>query len=510
MITPSKAAIRKERARREAAAQRERWALDPVAFAREALGVDLWDAQIAVVRSVAAGRKTSWRASQKVGKSTTKAVLALWRAYCFDRALVVMTSGNRDQVKLVLWREVRRLYSGALVPLGGTLHLDPATGLTYPDGRLVVGLTAADPERMGGYSYDPLFLIDEASGIDDEILTAALGNLAGGGGILLGGNPTKTTGFFARTHRDKISGWDLHHTSALDSPNIRAGRIVVKGLAEPDFPQSMADDFGEASAAYQVRVLGEYAEEGTDQVITLALVSMATGNYDDTPSGLLPGDLFVGVDPARFGDDETGIQGVIGSRALAAVQHRKLDNVEVAAKVVEYVDAHRPPGACVTIRVDTGGLGGGVYDHLVRHYESGSKVEIVSVNASSASAFPAKFVNARAQLWFGLRRWMERGGTLPEDKRRDQELLAAKYKHDGKLRIQILSKDEMKKVLRRSPDRADALALAVFHEHPMQEGESQGATTPLVQPPRVPKPWEGTPHPALALDPDQPLSLIHI
>lgn len=499
--TPPKAALLAERQKRQAQANRLRWRTDPTAFALEALGVTLWDAQQQVATDVASGRKTSWRASQKVGKSTLFAVLTLWKVYCFDRALVVLSSGNLQQVKAVLWREIRKLHAGARIPLGGTIGLDPGTGLVFEDGRAAYGLTVRDAERAGGYSSPELLvLLDEASGIDDEIIEAFLGNLAGGGTILLAGNPTKTVGFFARTQREKLDGWALHHTSSFDSPNVKAGRVIIPGLATPDFPASMASDFGKESAAYQVRVLGQYATQANDAVIPLALVEEATANWSEIETG--HGPLEIGVDPARFGDDESVIMGRVGSHGLPASFHRKLDNLEVAAQALEYAESHRQPGQPVIIRVDVGGLGAGVYDHLTRVC-SDRGITVQSVNAGSASRYPTRFANVRAQLWWTIREWLKRGGTLPPDQRRDAELLAAKYTIDHKLRTVIASKDDMRKVLHRSPDRADALALALFSEHSLAEGEGSAHHVPLVQPGRLFKPHEGRQLERLA-DPDAP------
>jgi phage terminase large subunit len=472
-----------------------RWRTDPVGFARKALGLRLTAKQAEVMRAVAENRQVSWRAAQKVGKSTLMAALALW--WIFTRpvqegqpaAMVVMTSGNASQVRSILWREMRRLNRAALVPLGGELHNVPATGMVWPDGRIIIGITASEPERLQGYSgAELLFLVDEASGFDDELIEAVLGNLGGGGHVLLCGNPTRPTGVFANTHRNRLAGWKLHHSSAYDSPNVQADEAMaalgndpdpiraqqieatrVPGLAMSSWIQDMIDTFGKDSAAVAVRVRGDYASESDDAVVPLALTMKAQGGWQDEPfdAKTIPHRLEVGVDPARFGDDETTIQGRRHKHALVASVHRKLDNVEVAAKVIEYCELHKNPGERPLVRVDVGGLGSGVVDILRRD----PRVEVQAVNAGSDARYPTKFANARAELWWSIRRWLERGGTMPEDQRRDAELLAARYSHDAKLRVKIESKDEMKKRIGRSPDRADALALAVYGESPLQDGE---------------------------------------
>jgi phage terminase large subunit len=470
-----------------------KWRTDPVGFATHALGLRLTADQAAVMVAVASRRQVSWRAAQKVGKSTLMAAIALWWIFCHPvqpdapAASVVMTSGNASQVRNILWREVRRLHRNARVPLGGDVRSVPSSGVIFDDGRIIIGITAAEPERLQGYSGpELLFLVDEASGFDDELIEAVLGNMGGGGHVLLCGNPTKPTGIFANTHRNRLEGWALFHSSAYSSPNVLADKELAKidppdeirsaqieatripGMATSPWIQDMINTFGAESAAVAVRVRGDYASESDDAVVPLALTMKATANWDDhVDAKTLPDRLEVGCDPARFGDDETVIVGKRAKHALAAMFCRKLDNVEVAAKVLEYCTANMRPGERPVVRVDVGGLGAGVVDVLRRV----TWIDVVAVNAAETSRYPDRFRNTRAELWWCARRWLERGGTMPEDQRRDAELLAARYSHTTAMQVQIESKDEMKRRMGRSPDRADALALACYGESPLQDGE---------------------------------------
>ena len=477
---------------RERAVQHKRpggvWHDSPTAYADNVLGVRLTSEQSDVVECVAANTLTSWRSAQKLGKSRCLSVLSLWWPDTRDGGLCVMTSGNATQVRIILWRDVRKLYHEARIPIGGSLHLSPENGLTFEDGRATVGLTADQPERLQGYSgANLLFLVDEASGFSDELLEAVLGNLAGGGRALLCGNPTRNVGLFARTHRNKISGWKLRHTSAYDSPNVKADLAIeamgderdadeveridatrVPGLAGLAWVNQMIATFGADSAAVAVRVKGEFAEEGDDATVPLALVTAGVARWtaDDNSHAVLE----LGVDPARFGDDESSVTPKRGKWTGVGWAGRKLDNVELAAKVLSLCfgdDGWARAGERPIVRIDVGGLGAGVVDILRRD----TRIQVVAVNAGATSRHPERFHDTRAELWWCVRRFLERGGMMPEDEKRDAELLAAKHFTDAKLRVQVASKDEMKKTLGRSPDRADSLALACYGESPLQEGE---------------------------------------
>ena len=65
-----------------------KYAKNPVAFARDILGVNLWSRQVEVLNAIRDNRNVSVRSGHKVGKSTVVAVAALW-FFCTDRKSVV-------------------------------------------------------------------------------------------------------------------------------------------------------------------------------------------------------------------------------------------------------------------------------------------------------------------------------------------------------------------------------------------------------------------------------------
>jgi len=69
-------------------------------------------------------------------------------------------------------------------------------------------------------------------------------------------------------------------------------------------------------------------------------------------------------------------------------------------------------------------------------------------------------LNKRSEMWKLARDWLKEGGMLPPDQQLVDELTAPETKPrlDGKLQIE--SKDEMKKRGLPSPNRADALCLS--------------------------------------------------
>lgn len=76
-----------------------------------------------------------------------------------------------------------------------------------------------------------------------------------------------------------------------------------------------------------------------------------------------------------------------------------------------------------------------------------------------------KFANKRAECYWRLREWILAGGEIIENeitKRRMKDLSMIKYKRDGRGRIMIMPKEEMRKQYGKSPDGPDALALTFW------------------------------------------------
>ena len=70
------------------------------------------------------------------------------------------------------------------------------------------------------------------------------------------------------------------------------------------------------------------------------------------------------------------------------------------------------------------------------------------------------YVNLRAELWFATKAWLEqRGCKLPKDEDLMAELAGPRFKFSSSGKMQVESKQDMKKRGIRSPDLADAVCL---------------------------------------------------
>jgi phage terminase large subunit len=423
-----------------------------------------WAKQVDILKAVVDHPRVAVRSGHKVGKSRCAAILAHWWVSTRPGAWVIMTSSSGRQVKSILWAEFRKLYTHAPFCLGPLPALDPNAGYELLDGRRVQGFSTDTPERMAGISGENvLFILDEASGIPEPIFEAIEGNRAGGARCVMFSNPTQTSGTFYDAFHTKKNFWHGIVLSSEDSPNVKAGRIVISGLATAAWIDEKKKEWGEDSPIFQVRVRGNFPSQADDAVIGLSLVEAAASprRFEIT---LVEGQLHLGVDPARFGDDESCIVARRGNRVLGIWSYQNLDGVQLAGKVLEHLrKLHQKGDPLPRVKIDTIGLGASCADQLryARSDEGRPLLELVEVVSSEKALDESLYRNLRDQLWFAIRDWLVTG-YLPADDKLHGELVAPRYFFDARGRYQVESKDQLRARLGRSPDRADALALAIF------------------------------------------------
>ncbi|WP_437606265.1 hypothetical protein WMF20_35435 [Sorangium sp. So ce834] len=494
----------------------EKYRNDPVAFFREVLGIEPWDRQLEVIEAIRDHDRVSVRAGQKVSKTNTVVGAALWFYCSYEPALVQMTSVTARQVNTILWRELKfevarsgrcaecraRDFTGfsrcercSPAPLiDGDLSEVPATGLrTAGERRKISGFTAKEAEAVQGVSGNVLWIIDEASGVPEPIFEAIEGNCAGGGKILLTGNPTKIEGTFFRSHNEGKEAWHCIHIPSTDSPNVREGRTVIPGLATRHWVELQASNYGEDSAWYYARVKGEFPIADSTKVVPMYLINEAHERWEDflyqhrELGKEYEGRLQVGVDPASTGDDESICILRRGDMVLGAPRAwRGLDEKRVAAEVMQVIRAElaerakrrgRPETQKPLLKFDKCGTVGTDFYAAIREYKD--EIDIVPVDASLPSSRKSEYRTLRDEIWFGVAMWLREGGAIPPEKKLDVELMTPSYEFDDRQRRIVENKDDLKKRIRRSPDRADALALCVYEPHQVRaEDYLQGPAAP--------------------------------
>ena len=126
--------------------------------------------------------------------------------------------------------------------------------------------------------------------------------------------------------------------------------------------------------------------------------------------------------------------------------------------------------------VDATGVGAGVAPHMQRGGCSAIPVKVASSPTEKTEL--GEFQILRDQLWWSCREWLrtDPGAMLPPDEMLIEELQAPTYEViTGKIRV--MKKETMRELLKRSPDRADALCLTFYQPNPLFEGFNRGRHT---------------------------------
>lgn len=441
---------------------------DPVGFAHEVIGQETWSGQEGILLSAAQSKWVTVRSGHRVSKTNSAAILALWFVLTRGPASrCIITGPSAGLLHKGLWREIRALHLRCKARVGGHAGVIAATGINWPDTRQIIGITADQSEGFQGLAAaEIMFIADEASGVHDRIFEAMIGNLAGGGHMLLIGNPTKSYGFFFDSH--KSQNFARIHLSSHDSPNVTESdpKKHVKGLATLEWLDLCAKLWGGTeSVLYRIRCKGEFVESREGRMITPDMIAEAEARYDDTePSGR----LFIGIDPAGEGGDgdASGFACRRGKKAVHLETRRGMSaDVHVAhtlGLISVYKGDSREPTLVV---IDRDGLiGHKVYSAFLNYLlDHQNAYELIGIRGSeNAKRRPLEIDNVRDELWFALADAFIEGLAIPAHSELSGDLSVGRFYKLVNGRAKVAPKDQMRRELGRSPDLADALCLACY------------------------------------------------
>lgn len=432
----------------------KRYQHDPVKFAREVIGMEPDEWQCELLQSVADPkiRRVSCRSGHGVGKSSAVAMAAIWHVLMRVPSKTVVTAPTSAQLFDACFAEMKNIAKRLKPPFNELLEIksDRIELKSAPESTFISCRTSRQeqPEALAGvHSPSTLLLADESSGIPESVFEAASGSMSGiHATTVLTGNPTRNTGFFYDTHNRLKENWHTMHVSCVDSNRV-----------SDDFINDMKNRYGEDSPAYHVRVLGNFPPSESDTVVPVSLIDHAMKNdvkiHEDTVS-------IWALDVARQGNDSSVLCKRQGPVIHPLTVWNNLDLMQLTGAVKAEYDAVSSSKKPVEIIVDSVGLGAGVLDRL---RELGLPAR--GLNVSERSVQRETYINLRAELWFKCKAWLEGMDVkIPHDDRLWAELAAPRYHFTSSGKIQVESKEAMKKRGIQSPDRADAVCLSLANE----------------------------------------------
>lgn len=458
-----------------------RFYTDPVGFATECIDFGktggLTAYQQDVLANLPAKRRVAVRGPHGLGKSTTSAICVLWFALTRDAAgvdwKVATTAGAWRQLERYLWPEIKKWAKRIHWDKLGRPPLDERSELLSLNLKLKHGtafaVASSNAELIEGVHADSvLYIFDESKAISADTFEAAEGAFSGAnpqGGLpeafaLAASTPGEPNGTFYDIHarRPGLEDWWPRHVTLTEA--IAAGR-VAEGWAEQRRRQ-----WGETSAAYNNRVLGEFHSSDEDGVIPLGWIEAAMDRWRawDEAGRPLPteGLKVVGVDVARSGTDKTVLALRHGDLITELRKTAREDTMQTAGRVKGILDATEG----MTAVIDVIGIGAGVVDRLREQ-----RMPVDGFNASEGtkrrdSSGELGFVNQRAAAWWQLRELLDPASAseivLPPDDLLLGDLTAPHWRVASGGRIQVESKDDIKKRIGRSTDDGDAVVMAFW------------------------------------------------
>lgn len=441
------------------------YATHPVEYVQDVIRADPDREQAKILRSLADNKMTSVRSGHGIGKSAVEAWAVIWFMTTRDFPKIPCTAPTQHQLFDILWAEIskwRRNNPALEQDLIWTKEKLYMRG--YPEEWFAVARTASKPDALQGFhAENVLYIIDEASGVDDKIFEPVLGSLSTNGAkLLMCGNPTQLSGFFFDSHHKNRMNYKTFHIDGRNSTRV-----------DQDYVRMIINMYGEDSDVFRVRVAGEFPLAEDDVFIPLPMIMKSIETeFHPRPDPFV---LSIGCDVARFGDDKT----VIGYRVDEKVEfwkkRRGQDTMKTADDLVELAmmleDRYKPEEA-IPIKVDDSGVGGGVVDRLkqMKRINPGRFDFIDIFPVHFGQKIKHKFYDDSTTYMMSvvkklLQPYDDEGNRkpveiiLPEDENLIAQLSGRKYamQDNGKLRVE--SKKVMKARGVASPDEADCVLL---------------------------------------------------
>lgn len=442
---------------------------DPVAFAREILGIEhLTEKQEEILRAYVTHREVSVSSANGIGKSFLLPIIAWHNFACWPDVYVGFGSSVDRQIRISLWLPFRQIWRAAPYRIGAPPRVSHILGHASDDDRRIVMGSAPKTKSnvMGTRRKRTIVLLDESPGIIDEVNDGYENLITGEDSVKVNmGNPISSGGWFRAKFKKQEDqapvdiNSAIFELSAFDSPNVVAGREVVPGLVGRAWVEERRRKWGEDDPRYIIHVLGRFLENDETRIFPDAMIGMM---WDPAARANPAAILQVGIDLAEYGGDRT----LAYFRRGATITHRLdltgMDFEAVSAAVIEAIAADNPEEVA-HVYYDKTGIG----QKFERAWGS-SRHKLFGIVYGQRAKERDVYHSARDEMPWHLKDWFRHGGKIAlPPKREDQGMLKkemenAFFSYDLSRRIVSNEKDRIRKSLGRSCDDYDAICLATY------------------------------------------------
>lgn len=401
------------------------------------------------------------QSGNSLSKDYTAGILSLWWLLrYFPHAKVISSAPTHRQVVEIMFGEIAKQFHAlkANSPWPVDEKCLTTTKLKLDDECYAIGFTTKESHGavgkfQGFKSKNLLIVLTEAQAIDDSIFDQMIRLTAGANyRILELGNPLAPSGRFYDHCTQPHFGYNVIKLSAFDSPNVKAGREVVRGVVGQAYIDEIKSQWGTEHPYWYGLILGEFPQSSKDCVIPMEWILRAVDREIADNDELLVG----GLDVSKKGADET-VHVVLSGRKVSKIDaFHKVDVNETVGWAKRLILDDKLEGyGC-----DEGGLAG-VAGFLEE--DSFIRCPIFRIQFGGTVEGSSDFANVGAAMWWALRiAFQDNQISIPNDKVLIGQLAARKFEmtSHGKKRIRLEPKEEARSRGEASPDRGDALAIA--------------------------------------------------
>lgn len=417
--------------------------------------------------------------------SAILSIIILWFITVHEECKIPTTASVWRQLTEFLWPEIHKWATrkecewwrvGLKIREGKELL---GTKLTLGSNRFAFAISSTDEAKIeGAHSEAILYVFDESKTIPAAIWDAAEGALTTPNSYAIScSTPGDSVGRFydIQSFKPEYKDWHVIHVTLEDA--ILAGRI------ERAWAELRKNQWGEKSVMYRRRVLGEFAEDDNDTVITLSMVEAAQERWKKlkldeqalVASGVPATKAFetiwgklskIGCDPAGSGGDKIAFAyRHSGDKIYSVERIMNKDTMQIAGKL----RPHLEQDFAVIAFIDVNGIGAGTYDRL--HEDELNVVPVQVSNKTDLTDVTGfrHFFQYRDWLWWNMRDLLEAEDSevaLPPDDELAYDLVCAKYSNMSNGKIKVSSKKEMRQVINRSPDVGESVIFTFASEKP--------------------------------------------
>ena len=256
------------------------------------------------------------------------------------------------------------------------------------------------------------------------------------------GNPTRPSGRFFDCFNKFRNFW---HRKQIDSRTVR--------ISNKQQLNEWVDAWGIDSDFVKVHVLGEFPSAAANQLISRTLVDEAvkrgkTYTMEDA-SDKEP--VIIGCDPAWTGEDTLIVYLRKGNytKVLWELKSNN-DDTLVAEKLAYFQDEYGMSKGFIDQ-----GYGTGIYS-VLRSMGRNDAWQLIPFASKPVDEY---YANKRAEMWSEMKKWLQDGGTLENKPEIVTDLTGPEAAINRRGKLQLESKDDMKRRGLASPNYGDALAL---------------------------------------------------